>query len=99
MVDVVEEEPAFEYKGRGVFEPAINTKEYLFKLISSKGPITRSDLTKLTGIPRTTIYDTIVKLMLDEQIKKFSVPSKRRGRPRVFYDVNSPAADSVKKDQ
>ncbi|HUX98618.1 MAG TPA: hypothetical protein VMV49_03635 [Candidatus Deferrimicrobium sp.] len=81
---------SFAYKGRGIFEPAINIKEYLFRLIIDKGPITRSELTKETGIPRTTIYDTIVKLMLDEQIKKFSVPSKKRGRPRVFYEVNKP---------
>ena len=78
-----------EYKGRGTFEPAINIKEYLFKIIAEKGPITRSELKNLTGIPRTTIYDTIVKLMLDEQIKKFSVPSKKRGRPRVFYEIIS----------
>lgn len=85
------EKPAFSYKGRGIFEPSINIKEYLFKMIADKGPITRSELTKATGIPRTTIYDTIVKLMLDEQIQKYSVPSKRRGRPRVFYEVVRPS--------
>ena len=79
----------FEYKGRGIFEPTINIKEYLFKIIANQGPITRSDLTKSTGIPRTTIYDTIVKLMLDEQIKKYAVPSKRRGRPKIFYEITS----------
>ncbi|NVM54764.1 MAG: hypothetical protein HWN66_13765 [Candidatus Helarchaeota archaeon] len=91
MDNSIKENATFEYKGRGVFEPAINIKEYLFKLIAKKGPVTRSELTKETGIPRTTIYDTIVKLMLDEQIKKFSVPSKRRGRPRVFYEIVKPS--------
>ncbi len=91
MDDSTEKNSAFTYKGRGLFEPAINIKEYLFKLIANKGPITRSELTKETGIPRTTIYDTIVKLMLDEQIRKYSVPSKKRGRPRVFYEVFSPS--------
>jgi len=80
----------FEYKGRGTFVPTINIKEYLFKIIANQGPITRSELTKLTGIPRTTIYDTIVKLMLDEQIKKYAVPSKKRGRPKVFYEIKTP---------
>ena len=80
----------FEYKGRGLFEPTINIKEYIFKIIVNQGPITRSDLTKLTGIPRTTIYDTIVKLMLDEQIKKYAIPSKQRGRPKVFYEIKAP---------
>jgi predicted ArsR family transcriptional regulator len=79
----------FEYKGRGIFEPSTNIKEYLFKIIAKQGPITRSDLTKSTGIPRTTIYDTIVKLMLDEQIRKYAVPSKRRGRPKIFYEITN----------
>jgi len=89
MANSTDKEKAHEYKGRGMFEPAINIKEYLFKIIADKGPITRSELTKETGIPRTTIYDTIVKLMLDEQIKKYSVPSKKRGRPRVFYETHN----------
>ncbi|TFG05457.1 MAG: hypothetical protein EU536_01775 [Promethearchaeota archaeon] len=91
MAKPTDEKSAFEYKGRGVFEPIINIKEYLFRTIADKGPITRSELTKETGIPRTTIYDTIVKLTLDEQIRKFSVPSKRRGRPRVFYEIIPPS--------
>ncbi len=87
MDDSAEKKSAFTYKGRGLFEPAINIKEYLLKLITNKGPITRSELTKETGIPRTTIYDTITKMLLDEQIRKYSVPSKRKGRPRVFYEI------------
>jgi len=89
MDNSTEKKQAFAYKGRGVFEPSINIKEFLFRLITTKGPITRSELTKETGIPRTTIYDTIVKLMLDEQIRKYSVPSKKRGRPRVFYEISN----------
>ncbi|MHA1265687.1 MAG: hypothetical protein ACTSRS_10695 [Candidatus Helarchaeota archaeon] len=91
MANSTDDKPTFVYKGRGAFEPAINIKEYLFKIIAERGPITRSELTAQTGIPRTTIYDTIVKLMLNEQIRKFSVPSKKRGRPRVFYEINSPS--------
>ncbi|MHA1129301.1 MAG: hypothetical protein ACTSQI_20155 [Candidatus Helarchaeota archaeon] len=90
MANASNKESEYKYKGRGSFEPAINIKEYLSKLIADKGPLTRSDLSNLTGIPRTTIYDTIVKLMLDKQIQKYSVPSKKRGRPRVFYEAASP---------
>jgi len=77
------------YMGRGIFQPAISTKEYLLKLIKKEQPITRSELVKETGIPRTTIYDSLVKLMLDKEIYKYSVPSKTRGRPRVFYKVQN----------
>jgi predicted ArsR family transcriptional regulator len=82
-----EPKPEHAYKGRGVFVPAVNIKEYLYGIIKEKGPITRKEMTNHTGIPRTTIYDTIVKLMLDEKVRKYSVPSKKRGRPRVFYEV------------
>ncbi len=91
MANASDKTDDYKYKGRGSFEPAINIKEFLFKIIAEKGPITRSELKNLTGIPRTTIYDTIVKLMLDEKIKKYSVPSKRRGRPRVFYEKTPPS--------
>ncbi|MHA1651902.1 MAG: hypothetical protein ACTSYB_17050 [Candidatus Helarchaeota archaeon] len=91
MANASDKEVTYKYKGRGTFEPSINIKDYLFRIIAEKGPITRSELKDLTGIPRTTIYDTIVKLMLDEQIRKFSVPSKKRGRPRVFYEAISPS--------
>lgn len=81
---------AFQYKGRGIFFPPINIKDYLFRIVSSKGPISRRDLVKATGIPRTTIYDVLVKLMLDERIQKFSIPLRHRGRPRVYYKVRTP---------
>ncbi len=59
MDDSAEKKSACTYKGWGFFEPAINIKEYLLRLITKKGPITWSELTIETGIPRTTIvrYD------------------------------------------
>lgn len=89
VVESVEGKPAFQYKGRGIFIPRIDIKDYLFWLVSTKGPISRGDLVEATGIPRSTIYDTLVKLILDERIRKFSVSSNRRGRPRVYYEVKT----------
>jgi hypothetical protein len=63
------------------------TKFVVENAIRIFGPITRSELVQITKIPRTTIYDTIVKLMLDKKVRKYSVPSRRRGRPRVFYEL------------
>lgn len=87
MESIIREAKAYEYKGKGIFEPSINIKEYLFKVIGKKGPITRSDMVRETGIPRTTIYDVLVKLMLEGFVRKFSLPSKKRGRPFVYYEV------------
>ena len=73
------------YKGRGTLEPHVNMKDYLFSIIKEKGPITRGDLKELTNIPRTTLYDTIVKLIISNKLEKFSVSQRKRGRPKVYY--------------
>ncbi|NHI92796.1 MAG: hypothetical protein EAX96_09875 [Candidatus Lokiarchaeota archaeon] len=78
---------SFSYKGRGSFEPNVDIKEFLFQIIEKSGPITRGEIKELTNIPRTTIYDTIVKLILMKKIKKFTVSNKKRGRPKVYYKI------------
>ena len=78
---------SFSYKGRGSFEPNIDIKEFLLNIIEKSGPITRGEIKEITSIPRTTIYDTIVKLILMKKIKKFTVSNKKRGRPKVYYKV------------
>ncbi len=84
---MIQDLKTFSYKGRGVFEPGIDIKEFLFQIIEKSGPITRGEIKELTTIPRTTIYDTIVKLILLKKIKKFTVSNKKRGRPKVYYKV------------
>ena len=78
---------SFSYKGRGIFEPFIDIKDFLFNVIEKTGPITRGEIKEITNIPRTTIYDTIVKLILMKKIKKFTVSNKKRGRPKVYYKI------------
>ncbi|MHA1143466.1 MAG: hypothetical protein ACTSRW_01940 [Candidatus Helarchaeota archaeon] len=77
------------YKGRGALEPPINMKDYLYSIIKQKGPITRGELKELTNIPRTTLYDTIVKLIISNKLEKYSISSKKRGRPKVYYKAIS----------
>ena len=50
-------------------------------------PATRMDLCEKTGIPRTTIYDSLTRLMLKKVVIKYSSPGKSKGRPKVFYQV------------
>lgn len=78
-----------KYQGRGAFEPKTDINQYILGLIQTRGPLTRSQLKDITRIPRTTIYDTIVKLILDEKIRKYKVPCRSRGRPRVFYEYQA----------
>lgn len=53
-----------------------------------KGPMTRGDLVKETGFPRTTIFDAIKKLILAGDVRKYTnLTSNRRGRPHVLYEI------------
>ncbi|NHI94936.1 MAG: hypothetical protein EAX96_20775 [Candidatus Lokiarchaeota archaeon] len=77
----------FKYLGRGVFEPPINPEKFVYETIKRSGPITRDELSKLTGIPRTTIFDIITKQVRLDQVKVREVSNKRRGRPKKYYET------------
>ena len=75
-----------KYLGRGVFQNSIiKMTDFLYDFIKNNGPITRTEIKEQTGIPRTTIYDSIVKLIIQKRIKKYVVMNKKRGRPKVYY--------------
>jgi predicted transcriptional regulator len=77
----------YEYKGRGEFEPDIEIEKYLFEIIKLNGDMTRKELADLTKIPRTTIYDSIEKLIYEGIIEKYAISNKKRGRPKVYYRI------------
>ncbi|MBD3188945.1 hypothetical protein GF325_19110 [Candidatus Bathyarchaeota archaeon] len=54
------------------------------------GPKTRDQLVKKLGIPRTTIYDGLKKLIINKEVKKYPliVPNRGRGRPKVLFELN-----------
>ena len=45
----------------------------------------RSDLVKICSLPRTTIYDTLIRLELLELVEHFSEKRSIRGRPKTLY--------------
>lgn len=75
-----------EYLGGGIVVPAITLEEYLLKVLQ-EGPITRGELAMVTGIPRTTLFDNLIKLILQDKVTKESKSNKKRGRPRVYYKL------------
>ena len=77
----------YYYKGRGIIEPEINLEDLLIHVLSEHGPLTRGKLAEITGIPRTTLYDNLTKLILSGKVKKSSVRRKKRGRPKVLFEV------------
>lgn len=64
-----------------------STDDKVLIAVAEFGPIIRSDLVKVTNIPRSTIYDALVRLMLKGLVKNY--PEKRRapGRPKIYYEV------------
>jgi hypothetical protein len=78
----------FEYLGGGIVSPSITLEEYLLKTLQD-GPMTRGELSTATGIPRTTLYDTLVKLIMQDRVEKFSSSKRKRGRPNVYYRLVS----------
>ena len=59
----------------------------VLKILEKEGPITRSKLVSLTGIARSTLYDSLLRLILKGHIARFSEDRKQRGRPKVYYQV------------
>ena len=64
------------------------TDQLVLGALSEIQPSTRMDLCKKTGIPRTTIYDALSRLILKKVVIKYSTPSKSKGRPKVFYRIS-----------
>ncbi len=59
----------------------------VLKILEKEGAITRSKLVSLTGIARSTLYDSLLRLILKGHIARFSEDRKQRGRPKVYYQV------------
>ena len=59
----------------------------LIEILENNGPITRRELVKTLKVPRTTIYDNLLKLQKKKMIEKFSRSSGKRGRPLVFWRI------------
>lgn len=63
------------------------TDQVVLGALRENQPATRKDLCEKTGIPRTTIYDALTRLILKKVVVKFSPPRKSKGRPKVFYRI------------
>ncbi len=61
--------------------------EIVFGVLKKHGPVTRTKLVEITGLPRTTLYDSLVRLILKDHVRKFDEERTQRGRPKVFYQL------------
>lgn len=55
----------------------------------SNGAMTRGEMVKKLGIPRTTIYDGLKRLIVRNEVKKFPLHTQERsrGRPKVLFSL------------
>ncbi|MFW9971089.1 MAG: winged helix-turn-helix domain-containing protein [Candidatus Odinarchaeota archaeon] len=59
----------------------------ILKTLEEKGELTRRDFVKLLEIPRTTIYDNLVRLQKQKIIEKFSRSNGKAGRPLIYWKL------------
>ena len=59
----------------------------VLEILKNKGPLTRSRLVSLTGIARSTLYDSLLRLILKGYVARFSEDRRQRGRPKIYYKV------------
>ena len=62
-----------------------STDEKVLSVLKKLGPKTRSELVLLTSIPRSTLYDSLLRLILKDKVIKYSEKPEGPGRPKVFF--------------
>ena len=61
-------------------------EEKLLEILREKGPMTRKELMEITGMPLTTLYVKLVKLSLKGKVRRKTVKSSHRGRPKTYWE-------------
>ncbi len=65
----------------------LDLKNVILDLLEKHGALTRSEMVEYTGIPRTTLYDTLDKLILSGKVEKYVLKINKKGRPVVYYEL------------
>ncbi len=84
---VYSQRTAFVYGPEEEIKNHIKIEDFLVKILTEKGPITRGTLASLTNIPRTTLYDILAKLIMNGTVEKKPIITKKRGRPKILFYV------------
>lgn len=62
-------------------------QDKILERLEVSGSLTRRDLVRVLNIPRTTIYDNLVKLEKRKLVEKISRSNGNRGRPLIFWKI------------
>ena len=59
----------------------------LFEILVSYGPLSRPELVELTGIPRSSLYDSLQRLVLKGFVAQYKEKRSYTGRPTTMFDA------------
>jgi len=85
---IINERVGYLYCDFDEIEEIANLDEVLLKLLGLYGNLTRDQLVEFTRIPRTSIYDTLKKLMIQGKVAKEYLRNGKKGRPWTIFKLN-----------
>ncbi len=72
-------------KARPAIKHEIDRK--ILEVVRAEGPLTRGKLISITGIARSTLYDSLWRLIVKGYVVNYSEDRKHRGRPKTYFSV------------
>lgn len=66
-------------------KPLLENDHLIVEVLKRIGRATRNELAKLCRLPRTTTYDAIRRLELNNLVGRHIAPRTTRGRPFIYY--------------
>ena len=77
--------PTLSTNSKSDIELTNKTDSLVLDILSKVGPKTRNELVSETSIARSTLYDSLLRLILKGYVSKFSETPQGPGRPKVFF--------------
>ena len=86
QLQVVSDKTCYLYGEETQVTKTVSMDEFLLEILERTGGITRDKLVLATRIPRTTLYDTLAKLISQGKVtRKYLRNKKKRGRPKTIF--------------
>jgi len=85
--DLIVIEKISQEKDSDSFENLKKTDRRVLAALQRVGSATRSELAQLCTLPRSTVYDVLVRLRLTGSVERHIEPRTQPGHPKVFYQL------------
>ncbi|MHA1185668.1 MAG: hypothetical protein ACTSXA_04530 [Candidatus Heimdallarchaeota archaeon] len=84
---IIGERVAYLYCEESEVKEIVYLTDLLIDLLSTFDGLTRDQLVKYTNIPRTTIFDALMKLVLEDKVTVEYLRNNVRGRPFTIFKI------------